>query len=336
MLIHIAKNTLLRMVAAAILMSALSQPLFGNPFTGGSSPDRTAPSTEQFQTENTRSTEPAAIETQSIPQGIRRLTNALPARIQRRFNQRLAELMDSGQNQERGTLLLVAGIAFLYGLIHAALPGHRKTLLLGYFLASDSKPRHAVIAGAGTAILHAGSGAVVVLTAWFILQASVTAAVDSATEVIQQVTAGVAVLIGATLLWGKVREYRRYSNGHSDPADHDEKPPGKLANWISRGRMLPAIVLSATIPCPGSAMILLFALAVGSLTIGLVAVSMFALGMGFTLITFCMIAVLGKNTLIEHMHGRAGHLLHESIEVVAAVAIIVFGIYWMIAGAAVY
>ncbi|MFW5801651.1 MAG: hypothetical protein ACOCVC_06435, partial [Spirochaeta sp.] len=103
------------------------------------------------------------------------------------------------------------------------------------------------------------------------------------------------------------------------------RPPGRLANWISQGRMLPAIVLSSTVPCPGSSMILLFALTVGNLAIGLLAIGMFALGMGIVLVTVCLLAVVGKAQLFRRMEGRIGSMLHHGVEAVAGAAIIGFG-----------
>lgn len=325
-----------------LLLAAV--PVAANPFTGSGSEDRgsesrteTDAAVEDGQTESrpAESAEGGAAgnDNARVLQSVRRLTTIFPARVQRDFNQRLSGLMDSEDNSSGRTLLLIAAIALLYGLVHAALPGHRKTLLLSYFLASDSRPYHAVVAGAATAFLHAAAGAAVVLSAWFLLQVSVSAAVDSATVVVQRITAIAAASVGVLILWSKLRE--RFAHGHSH-CHSDDKPPGRIATWLSGGRMLPAIVISATVPCPGSSMILLFALAVGNLTIGLLAVSMFAVGMGTTLIVVGLIAVMGKRQLIQRMNGKIGHALHEWLEIAAAVAIIAFGVFWLFASTAAY
>ncbi|MFW5801328.1 MAG: hypothetical protein ACOCVC_04810 [Spirochaeta sp.] len=313
--------------SVAITLLLCSIPLFGNPFTDGRS-DQIPP--QQYHQPSPRQSE------NSVTQGIRRLTAVLPAQLQRSLNRQLSAVMDHGQGQSSRAIPIAAAIAFLYGLIHAALPGHRKILLVSYFLASDSRIRHAVVAGSATAILHAGAGAAVVLSAWFLLQISVTAAINSTTILVQQITAGAAVAVGCVLLLAKLYEGLQWLRRRSiKPAhkaditkDHQDSP-GRLATWLSRGRLLPAIVLSAAIPCPGSSMILLFALSVGSLSIGLIAVAMFAAGMGVTLTAICLIAVLGKQKMVEKMHGSTGHVLHEILEIAAAAAIILFGLLWI-------
>lgn len=266
----------------------------------------------------------------------RRVSGIFPAQLQRSFNRQLAELMDGGTDAGLFTILLIAVIALGYGMVHAALPGHRKTLLLAYFIGSDSKPRHAVIAGITTAFLHSFAAAAVVLIAWFFLNISISAAVGSATVVIQRITALAAITIGFLMLWPKLRMFNTSGHDHGSH-DHDEncscnRPPGRIARWIGQGRMLPAIVLSSTFPCPGSTMILLFALAVGNLFVGLLAIGMFALGMAITLVTVCLLAVNGKHHFFAHVGGRFGQILHHGIEIVAAVAIILFGIFWMWSG----
>lgn len=332
-----------------IYMIAIAGVATANPFTGEDTPGMSpgletesgAAAGESATGEAADTGAEAATDTGGIRRAFMRFSALLPARVQRSFNRQLSELMDGGSDAGLGTVLLIAGIALVYGLVHAALPGHRKTLLLAYFIASDSKPRHAVMAGVSTALLHSFAAAAIVLVAWFFLSVSITAAVGSATMVIQRMTAAVAITIGLLMLWPKLGLLRRSGgdNNHAHEHEHEHgencgcsRPPGRLATWIGQGRMLPAIVLSSTFPCPGSTMILLFALAVGNLAIGLLAVGMFALGMGITLVTVCLLAVLGKHQLFEHIGGRFGHALHHGVEIVAGVAIVLFGIFWMWGG----
>ncbi|GAB6088464.1 nickel/cobalt transporter [Spirochaeta dissipatitropha] len=307
-----------------ISMIRLSPAAYANPFTDGTGQQMTP----RAGTENSSEAVDGTV--------FRRVSGIFPAQVQRSFNRQLSELMDGGTEAGFLTMFLIAAIALGYGMVHAALPGHRKTLLLAYFIGSDSRPRHAVIAGISTALLHSFAAAVVVLVAWFFLNVSITAAVGSTTVVIQRITALAAIAIGFVMLWPKIRLIKTPGDHHSSHA-HDEncscnRPPGRIARWVGQGRMLPAIVLSSTFPCPGSSMILLFALAVGNLAVGLLAISMFAFGMAITLVTVCLLAVTGKHHLFEHVGGRFGNVLHHGIEIVAAVAIILFGIFWMWSG----
>ncbi len=311
------------LIGAVSLQSAHAQ----NPFTSGQGSTRSSSPPASVQTTPTERT--------SDGSGIlQRMTAFLPTRMQHFFNEKLSEIMDSGSSNNAKGLTAAALIAFLYGLIHALLPGHRKVLLVSYFAAADAKPRDAIIAGGATAILHAGAGATIVLVAWFILKASVNAALDNASIIVQRITAGIAMAIGLVIIIQKIIEFvtsRRAAVKNTEQASHmhDERPPGKIAQFLSGGKMLPAIVLSATVPCPGSAMILMFALAVGNLMIGLTAVIAFAAGMGTTLIAICLVTVAGKTQFTSKF--SHGHFLHEALELIAAAIIIIIGSFWLFA-----
>ena len=73
------------------------------------------------------------------------------------------------------TLLTGISIAALFGLVHAFMPGHGKTVLVSYFLGRPSK----VVAGLGASIIlvltHVGSAVVLVLTGFIVIRGTIGA-----------------------------------------------------------------------------------------------------------------------------------------------------------------
>ena len=92
------------------------------------------------------------------------------------------------------TLLMGISIAALFGLVHAFMPGHGKTVLVSYFLGRPSK----VVAGLSASIIlvltHVGSALVLVLTGFIVIRGTIGGA-GRAPE-FETVSAAFIVLIG--------------------------------------------------------------------------------------------------------------------------------------------
>lgn len=301
-----------------------------SPFTGGPPRESSSPSDQVERT---------GAEAHPIFRGqpLFPRMNALLRDQQRILNARFAELLhehtDEGERgssrESRGIIPIITLVAFLYGLVHAALPGHRKVLLVSYFVSTPSGVRHAVWAGVAVAILHSGAAAVVILSAYYLLRTSLSAAMDSATVYLQAATAAFVLILGIVILTLKIREalQLRHGRGHGGIHEHQEAEEAGPILPLLRKRigLLPAIVLSAIVPCPGSAMILLFALSLGVVSLGLYAVAVFSLGMAITLSTVLVVTVLSKKILFRALEGPFGEVLHVGIEGLGGLVMVVFG-----------
>ncbi|TVQ38512.1 MAG: hypothetical protein EA384_09050 [Spirochaetaceae bacterium] len=264
-----------------------------------------------------------------------RLNEALRTQ-QRALNARIAQLLRGsaphaagGEAGSTAGILLIGIVAFLYGMVHAALPGHRKVLLVSYFAATDAPVRHAVTAGISIAALHSGAAAAVIVGAYYVLQRSLSVALERATVYTQAVTAVIVLLIGSIILFSRIREALRLrqpggcGHGHAGSVhDAEMRAVGRLKQRIG---LLPAIVLSALVPCPGSAMILLFSLSLGVVWLGIYATLVFSAGMAVTLTAISVAAVLTKRAVSGALDGPLGEALHLGIEGLGGLAMITFG-----------
>jgi len=222
-------------------------------------------------------------------------------------------------------------------MVHAALPGHRKVLLVSYFVSQPAPIRHGVMAGIGVAILHSATAVAIILGAFFLIEGAVSTALDTSGAYLNLITAALVLLLGVAILGSKVSEVvshlrarRRSAPGsaaHADSHGHScEEGAGIVRRLQGRVGLLPAIVLSAVIPCPGSALIMMFALSLDAVTVGIYAVLVFSVGMALTLSSVSVIAIVLKRATLRSFDGPLGEVLHIGIETLGAIVLVLFGV----------
>jgi nickel/cobalt transporter (NicO) family protein len=98
------------------------------------------------------------------------------------------------------------GLSFLYGIFHAAGPGHGKAVISSYLVANEETWRRGVVLSLASALLQALVAVVLVAIAAVLLNAT-AGTMRSAVNVIEIVSYALIVLIGARLLWVKGRAF---------------------------------------------------------------------------------------------------------------------------------
>lgn len=265
--------------------------------------------------------------------------------LQRHVNVRLTELMRELQRDGSNRVLFTVLIAgFLYGMIHALLPGHRKTLLFSYFLAQDARVAHGVIAGVSLGILHAASATGIILVAYYVLRAGLQATLGNATAIMNDVTAWLVVALGALLLGLKIREAlsghehsHGHAHGHAHSHGHGHEPEGDRQDHPhdregSGGRTLPLIIVSGIVPCPGSALVMVFAITLGMVQLGVLTVTAISLGMAVVLSVLSVITIVLRANVLRLVEGRFGHIAHVGLELFGALFLLAFGLFLLIPG----
>jgi nickel/cobalt transporter (NicO) family protein len=98
------------------------------------------------------------------------------------------------------------GLAFLYGIFHAAGPGHGKAVISSYVVANEETWKRGVVLSFASALLQALVAVAIVGVAAALLNAT-AATMKRAVDVIEIVSYGLIVLIGLRLLWVKGRAF---------------------------------------------------------------------------------------------------------------------------------
>jgi ABC-type nickel/cobalt efflux system permease component RcnA/ABC-type uncharacterized transport system substrate-binding protein len=146
---------------------------------------------------------------------------------------------------------VLGGLSFLYGIFHAAGPGHGKVVIGSYMLANERQVRRGVLLSFGSGILQAIVAVTVVGLAAAIWQVS-TSAMDLAVVWIERGAYGVMVLLG---LWLVARKLFGWGHRHEAPdleavahaRFHEREAPHALA--ANRGQVFQFAPAGAT-PSP--------------------------------------------------------------------------------------
>ena len=234
------------------------------------------------------------------------------------------------------------GISFLYGVFHAAGPGHGKAVISSYLFANNETWRRGIVLSFASAFLQALVAILLVGIASVILGATAKVMGD-AVRYIEIVSYALIVAIGLQLLWRKGRAFMAELHGktdhhehhHHDHAHHHDDhhghahgpEPADLAGPGGWRRGFAAIVAVGLRPCSGAILVLIFALAQGIFWAGVGATLLMGLGTAITVAVIATVAVSARGFaghLAKSGSGK-GALFLRGIEVAASLAVIAFG-----------
>jgi len=239
---------------------------------------------------------------------------------QGKLNTRLTEqvkLLKDDRSIE--TLFPLILISFLYGLIHAAGPGHGKIVVFSYFISRRSRVKKGILLGNLISLFHAVSGIVVVLALYFILKSSYLSSFEAISQKIKLVSYSLLIMIGLLLLLKSLLPLK--SNSLPDLGE------GNQTVSPDKNGIIPLAIAVGMVPCPGVVIIMLFALSFNLLAIGVLMSLIMALGMA-SLISFAgMISILGQEVLLRGLsrNERSQHLIQKVLTIFGSFLIIGFG-----------
>ncbi|MBL8968069.1 MAG: hypothetical protein JNG85_13775 [Spirochaetaceae bacterium] len=233
------------------------------------------------------------------------------------LRERAAEAIRSfGAEPSAKALAALLGAAFVYGLLHAAGPGHRKTVVFSLFLGRRAAPWEPLAAGFLAAGVHAGVGLVLV-GALSLLRGAIASLGDAERvgTVLDGATFGILGLAAAALAAGKLR--------------------GLLSGKPRDGRALAGrglygvVAVTSLVPCPGATMILLFALYAGRIGLGVAGVAAMSLGMGVVISAAGYLAYTGREGLFRRLKTkeRALWIATEYLELFSYLLVLGFAVY---------
>jgi nickel/cobalt exporter len=251
------------------------------------------------------------------------------------------------------------GISFVYGVFHAAGPGHGKAVISSYLLANEETWRRGVVLSFASALLQAATAVALVAIAAVLIGATAKM-MGETVRVIEFVSYALIVLVGVRLLWVKGRGFLhalREVGSKTEPAavtapghvhdvddahahDHDDEgsalpwghahgpEPEQLAGPGGWGRGLSAIVAVGLRPCSGAILVLVFALAQGLFWAGVASTMVMGLGTAITVAAIATLAVAARAVAKRIATASAGYgaLVLRGLEAGAALMVTAFGV----------
>ena len=263
------------------------------------------------------------------------------AELQRDFYRAMSSQL--GQlRKNNNAFWLLGALSFLYGIFHAAGPGHGKVVISSYVLANDQQLKRGLLLSLVSAMVQSTTAVAFVLVAAAILHVS-SAVMSQAANWMVAGSYGLVALLGAWLVirqlfFGHSHEHDHRGNahahghahdhGHEDDATHLHVVPADRVTGGWRAQL--AVVFSVGLrPCSGALIVLVFALSQGVLAAGIAAVYLMGLG---TAITVSLLAIFATGARGVAMRlatvgdGGAASVVLWWIELAGAACVLAFGL----------
>jgi nickel/cobalt exporter len=249
-------------------------------------------------------------------------------------------------------LLTVLGVAFLWGVLHAAGPGHGKSLVAAYLVTTDARWTSGMLLGGAISLLQGLTAIIaVVILAAFLHELQTKVRLQGA--VIELVSYGLVALLGLVMLWravtgrghahhhgplpvgagGHAHDHHDHDHHghdhhahhhHGDHGHHDTAPGAAVRRGFGPGRIL--TLFAGVAPCASAIIIMLFSLANDALLIGVAAVLALSFGMGLTVAAIGVLSILARDFMRRFASGSTenGERLERLLAILGAVAVIGF------------
>jgi len=245
---------------------------------------------------------------------------------QHRLNQKMADLMrEAKATNSLKPLAFLLVIAFAYGAIHAAGPGHGKVFAISYILSQRPRLLRGILFGNFIALFHGLSGILFVLIIRIILEKSITGTLEDVTRITQIISFSLIACLGLGIL---IKSIYRWIKSAKNSRPSFDKSNKRYLN----SPLLSALVVGM-IPCPGVVMVMLFALSMNLVGLGIMLGVTLSLGMAITITCVVVMGILGKTALLETVAGNGGLVitLEYLIETIAGLMITCLGLLFLTA-----
>lgn len=165
-----------------------------------------------------------------------------------------------------GSLTIIA-IAFVYGIVHAAGPGHGKAIVASYFLSQGKKLLSAFKMGYLVSAIHASSALILTFLIYYLVDGLFSKTFNQSVDIMYKVSGGFIILVGFYLIYELKKEWNTY--------EKIEKTKDKKSYIVA--------LSVGIVPCPGVMTVLFFSLMMGHLVTGILATIAMSIGMGLTI-----------------------------------------------------
>lgn len=229
---------------------------------------------------------------------------------QRELNQKLGDYIALWKEKKILSLLFsILGISFLYGVLHAAGPGHRKAVVFSFYLTRKAKPIEPFFTGLALAATHAGTACVLIL-----IFSGISGAISTKTNNAAIYMEGISFIILIFLsIYGII-----------DAILDLKKKKTEVPKTVKLG----AILLSGLYPCPVAMLILVLSISLDVIGLGLLAVIALSFGMSVPIIVSAYLAWAGRTRLFFRLKKNDSiiAIVSSSLQIVAYSFLLIFSI----------
>lgn len=165
-----------------------------------------------------------------------------------------------------GSLTIIA-IAFVYGIVHAAGPGHGKAIVASYFLSQGRRLISAFKMGYLVSTIHALSALILTFLIYYLVDGLFSRTFNQSVDIMYKVSGIFIIFVGLYLIYELKKEWNTY--------EKIEKTKDKKSYIVA--------LSVGIVPCPGVMTVLFFSLMMGHFVTGILATIAMSIGMGLTI-----------------------------------------------------
>ncbi len=286
--------------------------------------------------------------------------------IQRDLHRELAAAIALARDGGPAAAWLLVGLSFLYGVFHAAGPGHGKVVISTYLLTQESELRRGLLLSLAASLVQ-GLSAILIVEATVRVLGLTMRQAQGAVPTLEAASYALVALLGAALVLSRGRrlirsasaadqrhDHHHHDHHHHDPDHHGTHHHGPHPSGphhhgheacghshgpsredLTRSlglREFAALVLSIGIrPCSGAILVLVVAYSMGLRGIGMGAVMAMSLGTAITVGALASLSVFARDLarrMAARMPDHSGRLslAGEAVAVLGGTAILMLGI----------
>jgi nickel/cobalt exporter len=303
-------------------------------------PTVNAMSTERVKNDPDRSpdagTMTQAPATEVAPHGDRRAVQLQP-NLQPTPRNTLTELIGAKQSGWGLVLMALAAAAGLGG-VHALEPGHGKTLVAAYLVGSQGTMKHAFFLGLIVTATHTAGvyllGAVTLYAARYVMPEQLYPWLGVLSGVL---ITGLGLVLFARRFFGDADLISHHHHGDLAHAAHDHHhgddlhhhphahPHHGIKRDVSLRELMALGISGGIVPCPAALVVLLSAVSMQRITLGLLLIVGFSVGLAVVLIVTGILMVYARRFMARFPVGE-GELTRRWLPLTSAVFIGLFGL----------
>ena len=225
-----------------------------------------------------------------------------------------------GENSVGWALVLMS---FLYGVLHAAGPGHGKVVLTTYLLTHRSRLNRGIAMGTAAAFLQGVTALLLIyapigLAGWLPLETETASLWATRVSFAMLAIVGLYLLVrAARALYQGFRQLRHETgevrHDHADHGDEDgagcgcrHLPSAAQIDTVGSRHAAAGVVLAIGLrPCSGAVFVLIFAVVMGLIWHGVLSVIAMSIGTAITIVILAIIATKARDLASEVVAHRS-------------------------------
>ena len=264
--------------------------------------------------------------------------------LQRDLHRGLSDAVRSVEREGLFAVWSLIGLSFLYGVFHAAGPGHGKLIIATYLATHESRLKQGIWLAIGSALAQGVVAVLLVEATVALLGASFSAANKTALQ-LESISYALVTLLGGFLMVSAARRLwlgHHHHHDHNDDHRHEEGThahhchahmpvPGDLPERMSLRQTIWIVLTIGIRPCTGAILVLIFAYVLQLRFAGIGAVFAMSIGTAITVAVLAAVSVYARQMAVRMSEylpdgGVRGGTLLNTFALIGGLNVLLLGI----------